>query len=369
MKILSVGYALEKASGVTTFVEETAAGLRALGHYVKVVDILKDADRTGDVGKYDIVHLHCLWQLHKYAVAARKAKVPIVWSTHGMTAPWAMRHKRLKKKAAWWMFQRRDLLKAAAIHCTTEQESEWNRRLGIKNCFIVPLGTSENCRIVRLQDCSIEGESSSRTAAKSRNGTVSNGRVERVMLFVGRIHPVKGLENLIRAWGLVVGRGLLAAGGERWKLRIVGPDEDGYLARLKSEVRSLGLDSSVEFPGPRFGEDLGREYENCDCLVLPSFTENFGATVVDAMAHGKPVLTSTFTPWREVMERGCGWWVSNAPERFAHALKELMEMDDKSKAARGEKGRELAAEKYSWPAVDDKMLDAYRRVVKEEEES
>jgi len=85
---------------------------------------------------------------------------------------------------------------------------------------------------------------------------------------------------------------------------------------------------------------------------------------VDAMAHGKPVITSTFTPWREVKERGCGWWVSNEPERLAHAIKELMEMDDKAKAAMGEKGRELVTEKYNWPAVAGKVLNIYCNVVR-----
>ena len=341
MKILSVGYALEKASGVTTFVEETAAGLRALGHEVDVVDILKVADRMGDVGKYDVVHLHCLWQLHKYAVAARKANVPIVWSTHGMTAPWAMKHKWWKKKLAWLLYQKRDLMGAVAIHCTTGQEVEWNKALGFKNCFVAPLGTQE------LQSTQFQ----SPTPTHNSNYT---------LLFVGRIHPVKGLENLIRAWALVVSR-------EGWKLRIVGPDEAGHQFALESLVRELRLSDSVEFAGPKFGEELSREYENCDCLVLPSFTENFGATVVDAMAHGKPVITSTFTPWQEVRERGCGWWVSNEPEGLARAIGEMIGIGDEERSAMGAKGRGLVAEKYSWPAVAETVLNAYRSILKGEE--
>ena len=346
MKILSVGYALEKASGVTTFVEETAAGLRALGHEVDVVDVLKGADRTGDVGKYDIVHLHCLWQLHKYAVAARKAKVPIVWSTHGMTAPWAMRHKWLKKKIAWWMFQRRDLESAAVIHCTTEQENKWNEALGFKNCFVAPLGTQE-LQLTQFQ---------SPTPTHNSNYT---------LLFVGRIHPVKGLINLIRAWHIL--HESTCSAWLDWKLRIVGPDEANHLSCLKSEVRSLGLEDSVEFVGPKFGEELSREYDACDCLVLPSFTENFGATVVDAMAHGKPVITSTFAPWREVAERGCGWWVSNEPESLARAIGEMMGLRDEERAAMGAKGLGLVAEKYSWPAVAETVLNAYHSILKGKE--
>ena len=346
MRILHIGYALAQASGVTTFVENVALKQRLAGHGVDVVD----AAATGDsdeargifdrIAKCDIVHLHCLWQLHKYAKASNEAGVPIMWSTHGMTAPWAMHHKWLKKRFAWWTFQRRDLLRAAAIHCTTEQEAGWNRRLGLGNCFVAPLGTNEG----------VAGSWHSLGA--------------RVLLFVGRIHPVKGLENLIRAWGLAVGHETSAVHGERWKLRIVGPDEDGYMARLSALVSRLGLGGSVEFAGPKYGDELSGEYDGCDCLVLPSFTENFGATVVDAMAHGNPVITSTFTPWREVKERGCGWWVSNEPESLARAIGEMIGMGEEARMAMGAKGRELIDEKYSWGAVADKLNDVYLQITK-----
>ena len=335
MKILSVGFALERASGVTTFVEDTAAGLRAFGHEVEVVDILKVADRTGDIGKYDVVHLHCLWQLHKYAVAARKASIPIIWSTHGMTAPWSMQHKWWKKKFAWLLYQRRDLRSAAAIHCTTEQEVKWNNSLGFKNCFVVPLGTKE-LQLSQLQ---------SPTPTHNSNYT---------LLFVGRIYPVKGLANLIKAWSLCTVDG--------WRLRIVGPDEAGYQSELESLVRGLRLNETVEFAGPKYGEELSREYEDCDCLVLPSFTENFGATVVDAMAHGKPVITSTFTPWREVKERGCGLWVSNEPKLLAGSIREMMSLDDASRRKMGENGRRLVKEKYIWGAIIEMMNAKYKEV-------
>ena len=348
MKILAVGYALEKASGVTTFVERTAAELRALGHEVDVVDIVKGADRTEAVRDYDVVHLHCLWQLRRYAKAAFEANIPVVWSTHGMTAPWSMRHKWLKKKIAWRLFQKRELMKASAIHCTTQQEAAWNEKLGLRNCFVAPLGT----------DLAVGGSGSGRAVAVGGSGravavgVAANGRR---LLFVGRIHPVKGLENLIKAWKLAVGR-------EGWKLRIVGPDEGGYLARLKSEVQSLSLEAGVEFAGPKFGDDLSREYENCDCLVLPSFTENFGAAAVDAMAHGKPVIASTFTPWREIADEKCGWWVSNEPEKLSAAVREMIEMTPDERSAMGERGRRLAEKRYSWRAVASELESIYKKV-------
>lgn len=340
MKILFAGYALEKASGVTTFVERTAIELRNLGHEVEIVDIVKSAITSCDISKYDIVHLHCLWQLHAYAKAAFSANVPVVWSTHGMTAPWSMHHKWLKKAIAWHLFQRRDLKRASAIHCTTNQEVEWNRRFGLKNCFVAPLGTDVPEGVAASE--------TSRPIAESRT-----------LLFVGRIYPVKGLENLIRAWKLALDGGMSG-----WRLRIVGPDEAGHLAQLRALTAALGLGEIVQFPGPVFGEALKTEYSSCDCLVLPSFTENFGATVVDAMAHAKPVIASRFTPWKELEEHKCGWWVDNKPDVLAGAIRAMAALAPEERAAMGARGRALAAAKYSWPAVAAALERKYKELVR-----
>ena len=82
------------------------------------------------------------------------------------------------------------------------------------------------------------------------------------------------------------------------------------------------------------------------------------------MAHGNPVITSTFTPWREVKERGCGWWVSNEPESLARAIGEMIGMGEEARRAMGAKGRELIDEKYSWGAVADKLNDVYLQITK-----
>ena len=332
MRILSVGWGLAKASGVTTFVERTAAGLRRLGHAVEVIDT-QSRPEVVPLADCDVVHLHCLWKLHAYSVAAKKAGVPVVYSTHGMTAPWSMRHKWWKKLPAWWLYQRRDLTCAAAIHCTTQQEAAWNHAHGFEKLCVVPLGTEE-------QPCEEDFAA----------------RKDRTLLFVGRIYPVKGLVNLLRAWKLLQGNGASSS----WRLRLVGPDEAGHLAELQSLVAELGLRESVEFPGPKFDAELSAEYANCDCLALPSFTENFGATVVDALAHGKPCIASTFTPWEELAARGCGWWVSNEPPVLAEAIREMMDAGDARRRQMGERGQALVREKYTWDAVAASLCDIYR---------
>jgi glycosyltransferase involved in cell wall biosynthesis len=302
------------------------------------------------IGLCDVMHIHGLWSglLHKAAMFARQNKIPIVWSTHGMTAPWSMRHKWWKKLPAWWLYQKRDLKRAAAIHCTTAQEVGWNKALGFKNSFVVPLGTH--------------------LPPFHPPTPTHDSNYMHTLLFVGRIYPVKGLVNLIKAWVLVMKHSAVTCSPlpdplPNWKLRIVGPDQAGHQSELESLVRELKLSNSVEFVGPKFGSDLSAEYDNCDCLVLPSFTENFGATIVDALAHGKPCIASTFTPWRELMDRSCGWRVSNEPEPLAAAIRKLLALSDVERHEMGERGRELVEEKYTWDAVVKKMVEGYNRVV------
>ena len=246
---------------------------------------------------------------------------------------------------AWLLYQRWDLKSAAVIHCTTELEVEWNKALGFKKCFVAPLGT----QLPATDNCPLTPDNS------------------HTLLFVGRIYPVKGLVNLIKAWSivnsqLITHNSQLAA--DHWRLRIVGPDQAGHKAELEALVRELALCCSVEFAGPKYGTELTAEYENCDCLVLPSFTENFGATIVDALAHGKPCIVSTFTPWRELQEHGCGWWVSNEPDKLAKAIHEMIDAGDANRREMGLRGSKLVEEKYTWEAVVKAMVKGYEDILK-----
>lgn len=359
MKIIHVITSLKKAAGTSVFCAEVCNGLAVSGHDVTIAVVdSTSADcypldpriklisissllynfalstRSARL-ECDVIHIHALWSpiLHKISKLARANKIPTVWSTHGMTAPWSMRHKWWKKLPAWLFYQKKDLKSAAIIHCTTNPEVEWNHALGLKKCFVAPLGT-------QLPEI---------------HSTNPANRSNHTLLFVGRIYPVKGLANLIKAWSL--------CNSQNWKLRIVGPDQAGHKADLEVLIKDKGLCDSVEFVGPRYDKDLSQEYDNCDCLVLPSFTENFGATVVDALAHGKPCIASTFTPWKELQDYGCGWWVSNVPDKLAKAIQEIIDASDEIRREMGSRGRKLVEEKYTWDAVVKEMVKGYESLV------
>lgn len=356
MRVLEIITGLPKAAGTSVFVGELANALVARGEEVTVVDgypeatdgypldprvrhLALEAFVAAPEGTGDVAHVHGLWTpvLHRASVAARRAGIPVVWSTHGMTAPWSLRHKWWKKAVPWFLYQKRDLRRAALVHATVEKEAGWNRALGFERSVVIPLGT-------RLPSAGALG-----------------ARVSRTLLYVGRIYPVKALDNLIRAFARVP-----VPDRRGWRLRLVGPDQAGHRAELEALVASLGPDvaDAVVFAGPKFGADLAAEYASSGALALVSHTENFGASVVDALAWARPVVASRQTPWSELPARGCGWWVDNDPETLAGALAELFAASDDRRREMGDRGRALVEEKYTWAAVARDMACAYAALAK-----
>jgi len=321
MKIAQIVNGLSRANGVTVFVENVVRELSAMGHEVQVVT---PADASVDYRYFDVAHIHGLWHpwLHRQAVVARKYGIRVVWSPHGMLTPWAMRNRWWKKCPAWFLYQRRDLAKASAIHVTAQSEAKDVRRLGFKNELIVaPLG-------VRLSEC--------RPRCEKANH-------KRTLLFVGRIHRIKGLDRLLHAYSRVM--------AENWKLLIVGPDQEGHTEELKQLSAKLGITDSVEFSGPRYGQELKNTYASADCFVLPSYTENFGSVVVESLAFGVPVIATKGTSWQELDECHCGWWVDILEDGLEGALREVFSMERVELAEMGMCGRKLVEAKYTWPAV------------------
>lgn len=335
MKILHLSPNITDASGVTVFVENIVAELRALGHeadFVRKGSSLLDGERREDVLKrYDIIHLHNLWNpwLHRWAQAAWRVGAKVVWSPHGALSPWAMQYKGFKKKFAWVLYQKCDLQRAGVLHVTCSGEEADARRVGLKNpCVVVPLG-------VRMPENGLKRE--------KKDFPI------KTVLFTGRVTPIKGLANLVRAMAI----------SEGWQLRIVGPDEDGHTAELKALAKKEGVTERIDFVGPKYGEALEKEYRDADCFALPSFSENFGSVVVEAMAAELPVIVSRGTPWQEVEERKCGRWVKNDPETLAQTIAEIMSLPGAERRAMGSRGRKLVAEKYQWSAVGRMMAEVY----------
>ena len=358
MKILHVITGMARAAGTSVFCGEALRALAERGHdcrlwvrhaapddYPTPAPILTAPPTDW---RPDVVHIHALWTpwLFRAFLWAKRRRIPVVWSPHGMLAPWAMAHKRWKKVLPWWLYQRSALRHANLLHATTDLEARWIRDLGFRLPIAeVPLGT----------DFSAGGPP---LAARPHS-----------VLFVGRIYPVKGLDLLLRAWAT-----LAPALRDEWRLVLVGPDQAGHRAELLALAQTLGLNTQVAaldsaraaevtFTGPLYGKDKVAAYHAAQLLVLPSHTENFGVIIPDALASGMPAIASAATPWVILAERGCGAQFELTPESLAATLTRFLSLTDAERQAMGERGQALVRERYTWPAIGHALESAYQSIL------
>ena len=269
-----------------------------------------------------LVHSHGVWLPvnHWLTRMAASRKIPLIIQPRGMLEPWALNHKALKKQLAMALFQRRDLESAKLFIATAAMEYESIRALGLRQpVAVIPNG-------VQFGPATGSGDAVAAPLPKSP---------ERTALFLSRVHPKKGILNLLNAWAAVAPQG--------WRLQIAGPDEGGHLAEVMALARKLGIDHVVEYLGELDGEAKERAYLEADLFVLPTFSENFGVVVAEALAHGLPVITTRGAPWADLETYGCGWWVDIGVDPLVHALREAMALSDDERRAMGARGRALCA--------------------------
>jgi glycosyltransferase involved in cell wall biosynthesis len=307
-----------------------------------------------------VVHDFGLWLPANHAVVSgcERRGVKLACSTCGMLAPWALRHKAWKKKLAWWLYQRQDLSRAALLVATSEQEAQDIRRLAPgKNIALIPNGVElpKIKATKRDSDFSVSEFQLSAFSPSEARGQRSEIRSQRTAVFLGRIHPVKGLKNLVEAWHLVRPAG--------WRCILAGPDEAGHRKELETLSHSLNLANVFEFPGMMGDDQKWALLRGADLFVLPSFTENFGVAAAEALACGVPVITTKGTPWEELRTRQCGWWVDIGVEPLVAALREATELSDQERYEMGQRGRRLVEEKYSWPKIGRDMMAVYQWVL------
>jgi glycosyltransferase involved in cell wall biosynthesis len=178
-------------------------------------------------------------------------------------------------------------------------------------------------------------------------------RGKRIVLFLGRIHPVKGLDLFARAWSRVAGH------FRDWHWVIAGPDEERYKAKLSSLFDQLAVSNRISFLGPVAGDEKEALLEASEFLVLPSQIESFGMVVLEAFLAGTPVMTSRNCPWPELEAGRCGWWVEQNIESWELALRSAMNLPGRDLRDMGLRGRRLVKEKYSEDHLVSSMIGVY----------
>lgn len=284
-------------------------------------------------GPLDLIHDSGLWLPHNHALAreANRRRISRVVSTRGMLDPWAVAHKRFKKRIAWHLYQKRDLEAADALHVTSEAEAIGvAREIGSAEIWQMPNGVD----LPPLSELVFQSE-----------------RVHRKAVFIGRLHPVKGLPVLLDAWA--------RSRPENWELVIAGPDEGGHRSVLEDKIRRLGLTDRVFLVGEVAGAQKTELLRSSDLFVLPSQSESFGIVVAEALAHGLPVLTTENVPWPQLEEHKCGWRVKLDSVELGDALSRTCALPRGAMKEAGLRGRELVESKFSWSAIAEGFLSHY----------
>ncbi len=299
------------------------------------------------IREYDIVHVHSLYVFHNVVAAhyCRKYNVPYLIRPHGTLDPFIYKRHRLRKSLMELLFERRNIKHAAAIHFTTEDE----KILAAPYIFhtpgiVLPLG---------LELSEYESVLERGTFRSQYPETIG----KKIILFFGRLNFKKGLDILVKAFGEV------AKKRDDVYLVLAGPDNEGYGEKVRYWLNCEGVLDRATFTGMLTGKDKLSVLRDADVFVLPSYTENFGISVIEAMACGVPVVISDkVNIFREVAASGAGRVAPCDADRFAEMILDLLGNPEAAKQM-GEKGKALVKERYQWSKVAVAMEDAYRGIL------
>jgi glycosyltransferase involved in cell wall biosynthesis len=308
------------------------------------------------VGQFDIIHIHTLfsWPPTVAAFRAKRTGVPYIVRPAGSLDPVCLakmydtRLKSLLSRAKKWLYfrtlSRLVLDRAAAIHFTTEEERDAARPLGLTvPAVVVPLG-------VRCPP----PPTIPQATLRQREPSIGN---RKTILYLSRLDPIKGLDQLIDALGL------LSREREDFVLLVVGDGPEAYRQKLQSLLDGNGIRSRAVFLGPVYGDAKWQVMREADLFALTSHHENFGVAVVEAMAAGLPVVISKHTNIHSEIERsGAGLVTSLAPDEIAAALRQLLD-NAELRLQMGRRAQQLASESFSWRKVVEDLTEIYRKII------
>lgn len=285
--------------------------------------------------KFELIQIQSMWEwpYHKVMAEARKQCIPYIITPRGMLEPWSLSQKKWKKKLAWWLYQRNDVQKSVCVFTTAKMEADHISNLGITTSrAVIPNGIETD----------------------SYPCKTSIDVVKKQVLFLSRVHVKKGIELLFEAWKRI------HTDYQDWQLLVIGNGETEYIHSLENRVESLGLKDSIKILPPVFGNDKIRLYQESALFCLPSYSENFGMVIAEAMSCGTPVITTTNCPWIILNDTKTGWCIDLSVDNLEYALREALTMSSAELYDMGQKASRLVYDNFDYRCVARKTLCLYK---------
>lgn len=296
--------------------------------------------------KPDIIHPQCIWIYPSFATLRyhKQNNVPYIISTRGMLDKWILNNNAWKKKLVGGLYEREYIKNANCLNALALSEYEAMRDFGCKNPIaIIPNG-------VNLP--SEEWPSD----AKIPTWRCNDDR--KVMLFLSRLHPKKGIENMIKAWAG------LGAYKKEWKLIIAGESKDEiYMQTLNSAIKNSNLNNDVFLVGPQFNFDKDICFRCSDAFILPSFSEGLPMAVLEAWSYGLPVIMTDACNIPEGFESNAALQISPDPDSILSELNRLFTMPDSERIDMGKRGKQLVKDKFTWESIARQTYSVYQWIL------
>lgn len=279
----------------------------------------------------DVVHLTAVYSFPTLPtlLACKLFSKPLIWSPRGALQRWSGSAK-VKRKQLWQRLCAGVAPRELTLHVTSAEEAR-ESRLAFPQAHIAVIANGVE----------IPPLLKSQRQAKPIH-----------LVFLGRLDPKKGIENLIDACAL-----LKRTGQWQFSLTIAGAGNPLYTQSLRDKIAALNLAGEVDMIGAVYGQAKADLLERASLVVVPSHTENFALVVAEALAHGVPVIASKATPWRKLEENGCGLWVDNDAASLADAIERMAHMP---LTEMGRRGRDWMAREFSWQERAAEMMQLYQ---------
>lgn len=369
---ITTGSASRSAGGLFNSVRRLAQSLATEGHHVSVFalrdrhteedlpawgplkPIIIDTVGPGRLGfaptlskalgspRFDVIHQHGIWQAFSATVSkvARRTATPTMISPRGMLDPWALQYGSWKKRLSGLLYESANLSRSSCLHALNTSEATAIRSHGLTNPIaVIPNGAD------------LPNEAWSPTPPKWWPGG-------RVLLFIGRIHPKKGIMDLIEAYASLVVRAPEI--GDMWRLVIAGWDDGGHEGEVKAKVARYNLLDRIILCGPLFGDEKEAALSNAEAFILPSYSEGLPMAVLEAWAWRLPVLMTEACNLPDGFATGAAVRIDANPTTLATALVQTLVRPSADLAAIGARGRQHVTAHYSWPRIANAHATAYR---------